>query len=283
MRLGVRLLLISLLGCAALFGTVKLLYAPEEPFPRGVLTPTAAQGIGVEAKLSDAPRGFVIDATIINRRDRPLSLEPDACGQAGTALLRRADDQGRGRTWPSRSIQTVKASVLEQQTTEDREPEPIPPTGRCERATAPIALEPGEQVRRRWKVERSMLLDAVGAQNASVEIDVREAGRRIASGSTRGLLAPTVDWPVRRSQTTKAEHFDRLLSDPRLSQLIDAEPSDSWIGAAIFLKGDQVMLQAFSSRYRQPFVATAHVGSGPVDIRVPTRRVRPPSGGDQLS
>ncbi len=88
---------------------------------------------------------------------------------------------------------------------------------------------------------------------------------------------------MRRSQTTKAEHFDRLLTDPRLNQLIDAEPPDSWIGALIVVEGDQVMLQAYSSRYREPFAARAHVGSGPVDIRVPTRRFRPPANGDQLS
>lgn len=283
MRLRTRLLLIAVLGCFAVVGTALALPGGDDPFPRGALTPTAATGIGVEAKLSDAQRGFVIDATIVNRRDRRLLLEPDSCGQAGTALLRRAAEQGRGRTWPSRSIQALKASVLEQQTEEDREPETILPTGRCTPATAPIALEPGDKLKRRWKVERSTLLDKVGARHASVEIDVREAGRAIASGSTQGLLAPTVDWPVRRSQTTRAEHFDRLLSDPRLNQLIDAEPPDRWLGALIVVTGDQVRLQAYSHRYREPFVAQAHVGTGPVDIRVPTPRLRPPSAGDQLS
>ena len=278
-----RLLLIGLLGAASIVATAMLLPGADDPFPQASLTPTAARGIGVEAKLSDAERGFVIDAKIVNRRDRTLMLEPDACGKAGAALLRRAAEQGRGRTWSSRSIQAVKSSVLEQQTTEDREPETIPPTGRCTPATAPIALEPGEQLKRRWKVERSLLLDEVGAQHASVEIDVREAGR----GSPRAARAvcsrrPSTG-PCAAHQHQKAEHFDRLLADPRLNQLIDAEPPDSWIGALIVVEGDQVMLQAYSRRYREPFAARAHVGSGPVDIRVPTRRFRPPADGDQLS
>ena len=278
-----RLLVVTLIGCAATLGVLKLMVGGAgATLPDGRLVPTAIGGIAVEAKLSPAKRGFVVDATFSNRRDRRLLLEPDACGQAGTAMLRRADGLQNGREW-SGSVQALKVFVLKQQVTEDREPESIPPSGRCEPATVPIALEPGQQVKRRWKVKRSVLLDEVGALHARIEIDVREAGRRIASGSTRGSVAPAVDWPVRRHRTSTAEHFDRLLADPRLNRIIDAEPADDWMGAGILLRGDVVILQAFSRRYAEPFEAAAQVGRAPVKIYVPTRRFRPPASGDQLS
>ena len=88
---------------------------------------------------------------------------------------------------------------------------------------------------------------------------------------------------MRRHRTSTAEHFDRLLADPRLNRIIDAEPADDWMGAGIILRDDQVILQAFSRRYAQPFEAAAQVGRAPVAISVPTRRVQPPATGDQLS
>ena len=250
--------------------------------PDGALVSTAVGGIAVEAKLIPAKRGFVVDATFTNRRDRRLLLEPDACGQAGMAELRRAEGVQNGREW-SGSVQSLKTYVLEQQLKEDRKPEPIPPSGRCEPATAPIALEPGERVKRRWKVERSTLLDEVGALHASVEINVREAGRRIASGSTRGALAPAVEWPVRRHSTSLAERFDRLLDDPRLYRIVTAEPAESWMGGALVVEGDVVILEAVSRRYAEPILAFGHVDRTAVEIRLPPRRAAPLPPDGQLS
>jgi hypothetical protein len=251
------------------------------PIDRSLVS-TAVGGIAVEAKLIPAKRGFVVDATFTNRRDRRLLLEPDACGQAGMAELKRADGVQNGREW-SGSVQSLKTFVLEQQLEEDRKPEPIPPGGRCEPATVPIALEPGERVKRRWKVERSTLLDGVGALHASVEIDVREAGRRIASGSTRGSLAPAVEWPVRRHSTSLAEQFDRLLDDPRLYRILAAEPAESWMGGALVVEGDVVILEALSRRYSEPILAFGHVDRTAVEIRLPPRRAAPLRPDGQLS
>ena len=250
--------------------------------PDGSLVSTAVGGIAVEAELTPARHGFVIDATFTNRRDRPLLLEPDTCGQAGMAELKRADGLQRGREWTG-SIQVVKGYVLDQQMRDDRKGEPIPPSGRCAPPLAPITLKPHAHVKRRWTVTRSALLDEVGADHARVEIDVREAGRRIASGSTRGSLTPAIRWPIRRHRTSLAEHFDRLVTDPRLSALIGAQRDDSWFGGGMFIRSGLVTLQVFNRNWSSPIEASIPLGDGPVNVVPPRRRAAPPSADGQLS
>ena len=269
-----RLFAATALACLAVAG------CGYEPTPQdGTLIPSDINGLAVSAKVSDTAKGFTVDARIENRRERPLLLEPDACGRAASAVLVRAAAQERGRTW-SRSVQRVKGYVLERQTEEDRQRAPIVPAGRgCEPTSVPVAVAPGQVLKQRWIVERSPLLDEIGARHARVEVEVTEVGHRRPTAGAEGWLVGVVDWPARTHRTSAAEHFDRLLADPRLRRLLGREPADAWRGASLTVSGDRVVLTALSARYRSPFTATAGLDGGPVRISAPRAR---PGGSPDL-
>ena len=219
--------------------------------------------------MSAKANGFAIDARIENRRERPVLLEPDACGRAASAVLTRTAPQERGRTWP-RSVQQVKGFVLERQTVDDRRPEPLAATGGgCVPTSVPVAIAPGQVLKQRWMVDRSPLLDEVGARHGRVEVEVTELGHRRASAGSEGSLIGLVEWPATKRRMSAAEHFDQLLADPRVRRLLETEPAAAWRGATLSVTGRQVVLTALSRRYERPFVATAGVDGGQVRISAP--------------
>jgi hypothetical protein len=246
----------------------------DAPLPERTLVPSEANGVRVSAVVRAAERGFVVEAEVENHRDDALVLQPDGCGDALTAVLKRGKERPQGRGWPSRSVTRLKGFVLQSQADEDHhEQAALEADGPCEPRSHPVTLAPGTRLHRRWTVTGSALLDALGARQAKLSVSVTEPGRAFPTGSAEGSLGGVVDWPARRARMSPAEEFDRLLEEPRLYRLLDAEPPDSWEGATLAVDGSHVTLTARSRLYDRPFVATTDAGR--VTISAPSRGESP--------
>jgi hypothetical protein len=254
------------------------------PPPRAQLIPSEVDGVRVSATVERAARGFVIAAEVQNRRDSSVALEPDPCGHAAAATIVWTGSPARGRTWDSRSVQRLKALLLERQTREDEAPpEALQADGGCEPRSAPVTLGAGEAVRERWTVRRSALLDEVGAAHAKVSVDVTEPGRHFPTAGAAGPLTGLVAWPATRRPVSAAQDFDRLLADPQLYRLLAAEPAGSWESAEITASGSAIRLTARSSRYTRPIVASGDRGGGRISIVTPQSPTGLPDGSETLS